>query len=156
MTTRQPSFNDILAFENRALSRIYSEIKQQEAVLEIIKAILCPALARHIVHCVINKQKLSIYTDSASWASQLRFYNKNFSEALKTAGFSAIQSVEIKILLNPESGYSKKIHNVTIPTTQTIAQLRQQSLLCADSHLRQSLNKLSATLESLRAKKTDV
>ncbi len=152
MTVRQSSFINILTFESKVISRIYSEIAQQLAVLETVKAVLPAALAGHIVHCVISKQKLSVYTDSANWASQLRFYNNDFCEAVKVAGFSSIHSADIKIFLKHDSLQVNKIHATAPPSAQTIAHLRQQSFLCTDPQLRQSLNKLSATLESLHAK----
>lgn len=134
-----------MSFPNRAIVYFHSQIEQQKRVLQIIHGVLPPAIAEHALHCVIHGKKLLIYTATAAWASQLRFYHSAILAAIAPATREAVSMIQIKI----EAGALKATppqRKPIIPSAEKIEQLHQQGLAVSDQQLKISLLKLSATL----------
>lgn len=106
-------------------------------------------LAKYARHCVINDKKLLIYTDSATWASQLRFYNKTILAALPPPLKQSVEVMQIRIIreqtgINRQSG-----EKAIMPSAESIEIIRNHSLAVPDHQLKLALLKLSATLQRL-------
>jgi len=103
-------------------------------------------LAEHIYCCLIKDNKLLVYTDSAAWASQLRFYNA----ALLANIASSAATVQIKVMTQ-QVGYVARgaERKARLPCAEKIASIRNDSLTIADEPLQAALLKLSATLARL-------
>ncbi|WP_027159091.1 DUF721 domain-containing protein [Methylobacter luteus] len=149
MAKKPVAFKAALSFPNRAIAHFYSRIEQQRLVLQHIRAALPEALAKHTRYCVINDKKLLIYTDSAAWASQLRFYNKAILAAAAPMTRDAVTIMKVKILTEQKSPDTQPVRKAAVPSLEKIEIIRNLGLNVPDDQLKQSLLKLSATLQRL-------
>jgi len=156
------SFKAALSFPNRTIAHFYSQIEQQKQVLQCIHAILPTEAAKHALHCVVSGKKLLVYTDTAAWASQLRFYNQAILAAIAPVTRESISIMQIKVRVETlPAGRNKEVvrdealqttspgRKPNIPSAEKIELIRHHSLTVSDEQLKQSLQRLSATLEKL-------
>ncbi|ESS72020.1 hypothetical protein MGMO_77c00330 [Methyloglobulus morosus KoM1] len=143
---RPQPLKPILSFPNRTIAQLCLQINQQLAVLGRIRAALPKELAIHALHCVCNNKKLIIYTDSANWASQLRFYGETILAAFESTAAKPVTLLQIKIIdgLVPEKTSPK--NKALIPNENVAYEIRRLSLRTTDTELSQALDKLSKTL----------
>jgi hypothetical protein len=106
-------------------------------------------LAKQTKHCLIKERKLLIYTDSAVWATQLRFYNTTILASVTTQNTAPIESLQIKVISTQTGLASTLTRKALIPSTEKIEALKNNSLSIEDNQLRLALLKLSTTLERL-------
>ena len=151
MTQYQKPYKSVLAFPNLAITALHRQIKLQLGILAKAKAVLPTALASHALHCVVNEQKLIIYTDSANWASQLRFYPETLLTAIAPLVQNKVRSVQIKVIDTALTAPMQPIRQVRLPAPTVVAEIRQQSQLATDPTIKQALSKLSDTLTRLSA-----
>jgi hypothetical protein len=98
---------------------------------------------------LIKDQKLVIFTDSATWASQLRFYQKVILASIEQLTRTPIETVQVK-LIREQTGLSlQRTIQAVIPSTDTIAFIQSQGQRSEDQSLKTALLKLSATLKRL-------
>lgn len=152
MPQQPPTFKKLPSYQNRAMAYFYSQIEQQKQVLQHIRAVLPEPLAKHALHCLIKEKKLLVYTDSAVWASQLRFYNNIILASIAQAIGKPVEMMQIKIITMQTgvSLYPKRTAN--IPSMETIEIIQSHSLTVSDDQLQQALLKLSSTLKRLSGK----
>ncbi len=150
------SFKAALSFPNRTIAHFYSQIEQQKQVLQRIHAVLPAEIGAHALHCVINGKKLLVYTDTAAWASQLRFYNSAILAAIAPVTRESVSIMQIKIRMEPPLterkqgvGASLPSRKANIPSAEKIEFIHNHSLTVSDEQLKQALLRLSATLEKL-------
>lgn len=137
------------SFHNRMLDVFHVRLDQQQSLLQHIRSELPPALASHVLHCVVNEGKLVLYTDSAAWASQLRFLKQEILQATRNAQKTPLDKMQVRILadqVNPSPRTSKR---AKIPSREKIAMMKSQANDIRDSQLQQALQRLSATLAKL-------
>ncbi|MGZ8189694.1 MAG: DciA family protein [Methylococcaceae bacterium] len=147
MNQRTASFKASLSFNNRTIAYFCSQIEQQKKILKRIQAVLPAALAKQTRHCLIKDKKLLIYTDSAIWASQLRFYNKIILASIASLTKEPVEIMQIRIM-TIQTGLSRPSESRSnIPSAETIEIIRNQSLSVSDHQLKAALLKLSATLK---------
>lgn len=152
MPQKPPTFKLSLSFQNRTMAYLYSQIEQQQRILQHIRAVLPEALAKQARHCLIRDKKLLIYTDSAAWASQLRFYNSAILAAIAPLTRTPVEIMQIKIITGQTGLILGPQRKAKIPSVEKIEIIRNDSLTVADNQLRLALLKLSATLERLSSK----
>ena len=149
MPQKPPSFKRSLSYPNRTMAYLYSQIEQQQQILQRIQAVLPETLAKQTRHSLIKDQKLLIYTDSAVWASQLRFYKAAILAAIAPLTRTPVEHMQIKIITGLSGsavGTKRKAH---IPAVDKIELIRDHSLTVTDQQLSLALLKLSATLKRL-------
>ena len=134
------------------MAYFYSQIEQQRRILQRIQAVLPEALAKQARHCLIRDKKLLIYTDSAAWASQLRFYNSAILAAIVPLTRTPVEILQIKIIAGQTGFIQGPKRKAKLPSVEKIENIRNHSLTVSDNQLRSALLKLSATLERLSAK----
>jgi hypothetical protein len=149
MSQKPPSFKTSLSFQNRTIAYFYSQIEQQKRVLLRIQAVLPDALAKQARHCLIKDKKLLIYTDSAAWASQLRFYNGAILAAIAPLTRTSIEIMQVRIIAERTGLILRSVRKANIPSGEKIAIIRNDSLSIRDDKLKLALLRLSATLERL-------
>ncbi|WAK02746.1 DUF721 domain-containing protein [Methylobacter sp. YRD-M1] len=149
MAKKPAAFKAALSFPNRAIAHFYSRIEQQRQILQHIREALPEALAKHARYCVVNDKKLLIYTDSAAWASQLRFYSQAILAAVAPITREPVTLMQVKILTEQKSPYEKPIRRANVPAKDKIEIIRNLGLNVPDNQLKQALLKLSATLQRL-------
>ena len=93
-----------------------------------------------------------IYTDSAAWASQLRFYNSAILAAIAPLTRTPVEIMQIKIIAGQTGLILGPKRKAKIPSVEKIAIIRNDSLTVSDDQLRLALLKLSSTLERLSGK----
>jgi hypothetical protein len=149
MAKKHRPFKAALSFPNRTIAFFYSQIELQKRVLLRIHEVLPAAIAKHALHCVINGKKLLVYTDTAAWASQLRFYNSAILAAIAPVTRESVSIMQIKVRSETLSATSLPSRKPMIPSADKIALIHEQSLTVSDEQLKQSLLRLSATLKKL-------
>ena len=149
MPPKSPSFKTSLTFQNRTLAYFYSQIEQQKRVLERIRMFLPESLAKQVRCCLIKEKKLLIYTDSAAWASQLRFYSSAILAAIAPLTRTSIELMQVKIIAEQSGLALRPLRKANIPSEEKIALIRNNGLTSTDDQLKLALLRLSATLERL-------
>ena len=131
------------------MAYFYSQIEQQRRILQRIQAVLPDALAKQARHCLIKNKKLLVYTDSAAWASQLRFYNSAILATVTKLTGTPVESMQIRIIAGQTGLIAGIKRKAKIPSVEKIELIRNHSLTVADNQLSLALLKLSATLKRL-------
>jgi hypothetical protein len=149
MTATKITYSPVLSFQNQITSQLHRQIAQQKQVLQAVQAVLPEHLAKQVRHCLIKDQKLLVYTDSAAWASQLRFYNTMMLTATESLTNQTLSSVQVRITISPSELIAHSERKARLPSQEKIAELQKDSLSIADDSLRLALLKLGATLERL-------
>jgi Dna[CI] antecedent, DciA len=152
MPQKPPSFKVSLSFQNRTMTFFYSQIEQQQRILQRIQAVLPEALAKQVRHCLIKDKKLLIYTDSAVWASQLRFYKSAILASTLPLTRSPVEMLQIKIIAGQTGLILESKRKAKIPSAEKIEVIRNHGLTVSDNQLRLALLRLSTTLERLSSK----
>jgi hypothetical protein len=142
-------FRTAQSFPNRLLAHYFSQLEQQQLMLHRIREVLPDPLALHVLHCVKNGKKLLIYTDSAAWASQLRFYKSPILTAIATANGQAVENFQVRIFSEEVNPQKEGLKKANIPSVENIALIQNHGETIDDEELKQSLRKLSATLARL-------
>ena len=65
MAEKLQPFKKSLAFPNRTMVYLHSQIEQQQRILKQIKAVLPDNLATQTKHCLIKDHNLLVYTDTS-------------------------------------------------------------------------------------------
>lgn len=152
MSQKYTAFKPALRFPNQAIAYIYSHIDRQKQLLQPIRRNLPDDLATHVLHCLIKQRKLIIYTDSAVWASQFRFYKGATLIAASTFAKEPITELQVKILSPQPSLETTPALKPLVPSVEKIKLIRSAGLATSDEQLKLALIKLSATLQSLSSK----
>ena len=151
MAKKPTSFKAALSFPNRTVAHFYSQIEQQKQVLLRIHKVLPVAIAQHALHCVINGKKLLVYTDTAAWASQLRFYNSAILAAIAPVTRELVSIMQIKVRMEASATAFLPGRTPKIPSAEKIELIHKYSLTVSDEQLKLALQRLSATLEKRSA-----
>ena len=149
MPQKPPTFKTSLVFQNRTMTYFYNQLEQQHKILQKIQTVLPETLAKQTRHCLLRERKLIIYTDSAAWATQLRFYNSAMTDAVMMLTKTPIESLKIKIITRQTGSVSSNTRKAKLPSIEKIKTIKKDSLTIEDNQLRFSLQKLSTTLERL-------
>ncbi|MEI6706093.1 MAG: DciA family protein [Methylococcales bacterium] len=148
MTAKETTSKSPLSFQNHTMAYFHGQIGQQKRLLLTIQKLLPFDLAEHIYCCLIKDKKLLLYTDSAAWASQLRFYNG----VILAANEPLVDTVQIKVMTQEVGFVTQSERKARLPSSEKIAELQKDSLSIADEPLKAALLKLSATLARLSNK----
>ena len=146
------SFKVSLSFNNKTLHYFYSQIEQQQRLLDGIKKSLPSNLANQTRHCLIKDKKLIIYTDSAVWASQLRFYKEKILKSIKELTKSTIESLQIKVISYHTGLTLTYPRKAKLPSIKNIEIIQSHGQTVSDNQLKQALLNLSSTLTKLSNK----
>jgi hypothetical protein len=149
MAEKLQPFRKSLAYPNRTMVYLHSQIEQQQRILKQIKAVLPDNLATQTKHCLIKDQKLLVYTDSAIWASQLRFYNSAILASIQPLVKTPIENLQIKIISRTTGLIVITERKANLPSLEGIDLIRKHSLSISDDKLSVALLKLSTTLKRL-------
>ena len=149
MAEKLQPFKKSLAYPNRTMIYLHSQIEQQQRILKQLKEALPDDLAKHTKHCLIKDYKLLVYTDSAIWASQLRFYNSAILASIQTLVKTPIENLQIKIISRTTGLTVTTQRKANLPSLKGIDLIRKHSLSISDDKLSVALLKLSTTLKRL-------
>jgi hypothetical protein len=91
-------FKTALDHGNNQLALCFDKIAAQQALLVIVRSALPREIAEHAVHCVASGSQILLYSDSANWASQIRFFNRAILDKLHAAGQQYIVRLQVRIV----------------------------------------------------------
>lgn len=143
------TFQIPLSFQNRLFGFYVNQIAQQRQMLQNVRKGLPDNLAKHACHCLVSNGTLLLFTDSAIWASQLRFYNKAILANIAPVTQEIVQKMQIKVMTQSTGTSPASVVKVKIPTVATIELMKKQTACVNDKPLQQSLLRLNATLRRL-------
>lgn len=149
--SKKPLFKPAMDFNGRPLAVCLEKIAEQKQLLNRVQNSLPADIAEHAVHCVLSNTRLLVYTDSAVWASQIRFFNQLILNDMRAGGHQNILSVQVKIILSAKHGSSKRI--VRLPSAETVAGIFGQIDDESGDALDLALAKLGRTLRKRLALK---
>lgn len=154
MTIKKPSYKPFLLFQNQRIIYLHGQIAQQKQVLQTVQTLLPKQLAEQVDHCVLREQKLLVYTHSAVWASQLRFYHHEMLAAARLCTQLPITMVQVKII-SQFIAKTRYLRKAQLPSAERIEQFQKDSTYVTDENLRSALLSLGETLARLSKQKTD-
>lgn len=82
----------------RPLAICLEKIAHQQQLLQSVRQALPIHMAEHALHCVLSDARLLIYTNSAVWASQIRFYQEDILNKLQAAAQLKISRIQVKVM----------------------------------------------------------
>lgn len=141
------NFKSVLSYEGRILTRYKYQQEIQSEFLSIIKSALPEKLSRQALYCVVSGKQILIYTDSANWSSQLRFYAQDILQALLVSNRGTFESLQIKII--PKTGGGGQAKSINIPSAKNINFILNQAENQADEKLKNALFNLGITLKKI-------
>jgi hypothetical protein len=143
---RKNVFKTALDFDNKQLNLCLAQITAQQALLAIVRTALPADIALHAVHCVASGSQLLLYCDSASWASQIRFFNRAILDKLHGAGHPYIVRLQVRIV-PPMAEPIRRKRTPRLPSADNVGLIAQQ-FNSADEQdvLATALTRLGATL----------
>lgn len=150
MTFKGRAFKNALNFSNRTTVQFQLTIEKHLKVLQVIRSSLPESLANQAKDCVIKDTKLLIFTDSAAWASQLRFYSQAIRTAVNSKCIEEIDKIQLKVLDSESGSNNQSKPTPKIPSLENIELIRSNQLNAPDSELKCALLNLSHTLKKLR------
>ncbi len=139
-------FKTAFDFDVRQIMITLEKIAEQNKILAIVKTALPADIAPHLQHCLYSENCLLIYTNSASWASQIRFFQKDILCKILESGQYNISRLQVKILPPFNEQSSKRI--ALTPSAQNLEFIRnQRNCNQTDDVLSQAFARLVKTLD---------
>ena len=153
MPVQKKTFKPALDYPNGAMASLLVKVDRQKKLLNLIRSGLPGTLAKHVRACVVRDRKLLLYTESAAWASQLRFYSRVIQDitCLKQGEFIEVTQVRI---IAPTGTTRQESQTHIIPSPENIEIIRNNIRNVPDRKLKESLFRLSETLEKRYKAKT--
>lgn len=139
-------FKPALSHSNRVIASLMVQVGRQKELLDIVRSALPEALAKEVKCCFIKNRKLLLYTESAAWASQLRFYSQVLEESTRSKCGETIEATKVKITKVIKAPNIETL-KPKIPSSENIGLIKENIENAADSPLKSSLLRLSKTLE---------
>ena len=116
--SKKSAFKPAASYEQRHLTVCMARLEEQRRLLRQVKSALPPEMAAQIVHTLVSGSRLLIYTHSASWASQIRFYDEVILNKLQASGQQKISKLQVKLLMT-NSMMDLKRH-ARLPSAETV------------------------------------
>jgi len=151
MTFKNNNFKSVSSYEGKVISDYKGQIEFQNKLLKTIIAALPEHLSSHALFCVISGNKIVIYTDTASWSSQLRFYSKTLLQAILVSNLGDFEKLQIKII--PKIMQAERQNAIKLPSMENIDFILNQAENQTDEKLKKALLKLGTTFNKLSKKK---
>lgn len=95
--SKKSVFKTALDFQVRPMVKCLEIIAEQMQLLQLVRMALPINIAEHAAHCVLKEARLLVYTDSAVWASQIRFYQEAILNKMHAKGWTNISRIQVKI-----------------------------------------------------------
>lgn len=142
--SKKPIFKSALDFDTRSMSKCLEIIAVQKQLLQNIKSTLPVSIAEHALYCVVNETRVIVYTDSAAWASQIRFFHEVMLTQMHAIGWPKIGRIQVKVMQLEFVGYS--LRKVQLPSVATVAAILGQIDDKSNDVLDLALGNLAKTL----------
>lgn len=146
MAYKKSFFKPVLNYDQKIIANYQYQIDIQSKLLQKVKSILPNHLSIHVLYCVASEKKLSLYTDSAVWSSQLRFYHRTILQTLSEDSLGYFETVQFKII--PQTIEIEKKKKKNFPSIENIDCIINSAEEQDDKNLKNALNKLGNTLKN--------
>jgi hypothetical protein len=147
MPVKNSFFKSVLGYEGKTLATYKYQLAIQNELLNVVKSALPSHLSSHALYCVATGKKITLYTDSATWSSQLRFYHQSILRALSTSNNRVFEALQIKII--PQTFERKQMKTLMSPSPENIDLILSQAEHQTDKKLKAALLKLGRTFKKL-------
>lgn len=148
MPTHHQPFKSVLHYSKSILPKYQATLLQQKKLQTIIKECLPDNLSAHVHHCVASGPRILLFTDSANWATHLRFFQQQIIRSINAAGYPQLDNLRIRITSPLSQKNNASTRRKRIPSQKNIDIIRQHALQQTDPKLNRSLLRLSATLRN--------
>ena len=143
--SKKTVFQSAVDFKGGSLAMCLEKIAEHRELLHIVRAAIPPRIAEHANYCMPSGSLLLVYTDSAVWASQIRFFNVAILNKLQESGQQKITQVRVKVLAPVAEQMPRRA--VQLPSQATVgAMLAQVDETTADV-LGAALSRLAKALQ---------
>ncbi|SMF95832.1 Protein of unknown function [Methylomagnum ishizawai] len=138
---------------SEGLAALRTELDKQARLLQIVRQTLPESMREHCRHCLLEAGgKLLLYTESAAFAYQLRFYGPAVAaQVAEAAGLDTPPEVRVRNLTPngaEQARYAKP--KVFQPPPANVAELlRENAAATPHEDLREALLRLSRTVDEL-------
>lgn len=147
MAKQPKNFKSALDYPNHTTQRLLATLENHAALRDLVRTVIPDPLAKQVSDCMIRDDTLVLYTDSANWASQLRFYSSIIRTLIATKLARPIATVKIKILApHPARAPINASRRPKLPSPDTLRYLRKHIQATQDGELKAALFRLSETL----------
>lgn len=143
--TKKTAFRSALDFDSSSLAQCLQKIASQHELLAIVRAALPTSIAEQVYHCVTSGERLILYTNSAAWASQIRFFQSSILSKLAESGARNTTRLQVKVLIYPEQIVETK--GAQLPSAEIVDQLVKSVDEESNDELDKALAKLAKTLQ---------
>lgn len=147
MVYKYSSFKSTLNFDGKVIALYKYQIEAQTKLLKKIKAVLPSHLSSHALYCVLSNKKISLYTDSAIWSSQLRFYHQTILKSLLTSHKGIIETLQIKITPQTITQQPTQKRTKNVPSAENITFILEQAEHQSDEQLKNALLRLGKSFQ---------
>lgn len=148
LEVKKQSFQPPQAYSNLVMAALAEQLRKHQTLLEIVRTVLPTVLSGRVTACVLSGRKLLLYTDSAHWASQLRFHSASILKAVNAAADASVDVVVTRI--QPPVEERRAIaRKALLPSAEHIEAIRNTARGVADDTLRHALERLGATLKRI-------
>ena len=147
MPAKNNFFKSALGYEGKIFATYKYQLEIQNELLNAVKSALPSHLSSHALYCVASGKKVIIYTDSANWSSQLRFYHQDILKALPASNNRIFETLQIKII--PQTVEREKKKTLSSPSAENIELILSQAEQQTDGKLKEALLKLGRTFKKL-------
>jgi len=138
-------FKSPIHYQTGSLTICLAKITEQKLLLQLVREALPEQFAEKALHCLISDDRLLIYTDSAGWASQIRFFSVGILNKIRQSGQKNVSSLQVKIL--PPTTIPTQLRKTQKPSAETVGQLAAYVNAKDSDELNHALTKLIRTLQ---------
>lgn len=142
--SKKTVFKSALDFDGKPMAICLEKIAEQKRLLRDVQSLLPEPIAEHAMHCVVSDTRLIIYTDSAVWASQIRFFHELILNKIQGSGQRKITNVQIKVI--PPVNPLNRVRQISLPGEETVRALLGQVDDKSNDALDRAMAKLAKTL----------
>ncbi len=145
-----PSAIQVVRSNHPVCLKLKTQLNRHEDLMTLIKKSLPDSLAEHCDGCCINETTVVVFSRSAAWLSQLRFFkNVIFDNLNDQRPQYQVSDIVFRVLVTPD-GISPQINlnQPNQPSNQTINEIAENTRYVSDKQLRISLDNLVQTLRS--------
>lgn len=125
---------------NRGLQPLLARLKRHRDLLAAVRRFLPEAMRPHCLACVLDDRGLlTLYVDTAAWASRLRFQQMALLPAL--GEIAAVRRIQARVLL-PVARVERAAPPPRVPDPAILAQLEHNARFVDDPKIRRALERL--------------
>lgn len=152
MSLKKTNFKSALSYDQKIMTGYKYKLAIHAKVLQAIQQVLPEELASHVLYCTITGKKISLYTNSAVWSSQLRFYKQVILKAAVDSKQGSFEIFQAKII--PKVKEVEIENKMITPSAENIDLLLDQAKHQSNDKLKYSLLRLGDTLKKRRHQNT--